>query len=88
VRIEFSIVAQSDIDDMARYGIFHWGEQRAFAFLDSFIEDLQILLENPGIGKADGDVRYLNFGNYKVTYEIERDFIYIVGIEPKGATRE
>ena len=73
---------------MARYGIFHWGQQRAFAFIDGFIEDLEILAENPGIGKANGDVRHFNFGNYNVVYEIGSDFIYIIGIEPKGRSRE
>ena len=69
---------------MARYGIFHWGEERAYAFIDKFIEDLDILTQNPAMGKKDGDDRNISFGNYRVIYQIGDGFIYIIGIEPKG----
>ncbi len=95
MKIEFSKIAQADIDEMARYGIFHWGEERAYAFIDSFIQDLEILAENPKLGivdearlgKTDGEDRHFSFGNYTVIYQLSGEFIYIIGVEPKGRVR-
>ena len=76
--------AKEDLAEMLRYGTKYWGRERALQFLDTFIEELEVLNRYPEIGTRDGKYREFPSGNYRTVYIIKDQTIVVIGIEPKG----
>ncbi len=87
MKLVISENAKEDLAEMLRYGTWHWGRERALQFLDTFIEELEILIRYPEMGARDRKYRELPSDNYRTVYTIKDQTIVVIGIEPKGRTR-
>ena len=87
MKLVISENAKEDLAEMLRYGTRHWGRERASQFLDTFIEEIEVLIRYPKMGARDGKYRELPSGNYRTVYTIKDQTIVVLGIEPKGRSR-
>ena len=94
MRITYSPTADIGLNKILVYGKENWGEDQAYAFLTSLIDEMQTLKTYPKIGevyhpknKALGltNLRKFLFRGYKVFYQIRPEEIYIYAIVAKGA---
>ncbi len=94
MRITYSPTANIGLDKILVYGIENWGEDQAFTFFNSFIDEFKLLKAYPEIGqkyhpknKTLGlkNIRKFIFKGYQIFYQINLDEIYIYAIITKGA---
>lgn len=87
-KLEFSDLARENLAEMLRYGTHNWGEVRAYAFLDRFINDMNLLCMNPEIGRRVGEDFIWLYSQYTVKYQFDAASVSILEIVPKGRPSE
>lgn len=94
MRITYSPTANAGLDKILVYGIENWGDDQAFTFLNSFIDEFKLLKVYPEIGQKYhpknktlglNNLRKFIFKGYQIFYQINPDEIYIYAIVAKGA---
>lgn len=83
-KLGFSNLARENLTEMLRYGTHNWGEDSAYAFLDRFIQDLDILCLSPEIGRIEGENYVWPCKQYSVKYQFDASNVSILEIIPKG----
>jgi len=83
-RLIFTKRAQNDLRSIEIYTEMHWGTDKADEYEASINQTIEIIRENPGIGRRVFEdrlgLRYWPAGQYVVYYRIARESLTIVRI--------
>lgn len=82
---QLSEQARTDIKDIIRYTVEHFGEGQADEYADGLFYSFDLLTDNPRMGKSvrstlSGHLRRYTYRSHYVTYEIRDDVIWIAAI--------
>ncbi len=82
---ELSELARSNIKEIARYTIDHFGETQADEYLDGLFYSFDLLTDNPKMGRVvpselSGNLRRFTYRSHYVIYEIRQSVIRIATI--------
>ncbi|RJP33262.1 MAG: type II toxin-antitoxin system RelE/ParE family toxin [Candidatus Omnitrophota bacterium] len=80
-RLEFSPLAQQDIDDILQYTYENWGEARLLKYKEILDTGWENLILNPGIGHYRSDLpkgcRALKVGEHYAIYVFQNQTIQV-----------
>ena len=82
---ELSELARSNVKEIARYTIDHFGEAQADEYLDGLFYSFDLLTDNPKMGRnvhsdLSGNLRRFTYRSHYVIYEIRGNVIRIATI--------
>ncbi len=76
--------AQSDLIEIRRYGIEHWGAAQSQYYLSSLRQHIQLLAKTPSLGKARPEVaegvRSFPYESHAVYYIAHEKLLIIFGV--------
>ena len=76
--------AQADIDDIWEYTVRRWGERQAETYIGLIKEGVDVIAENPAVGRPCDDVRpgYRRYpvGSHVLFYRVREEDVVVVRI--------
>lgn len=88
MRLEISLEAGRDIEEIYLYGFMHFGEKQADIYAHKLEDCFQIIMENPHIGRLDNRVNpaihRMEYESHVLFYDVYETKISIVRILHKS----
>lgn len=86
--IEFSKLADQDLDDIYDYSLAQFGFQQARKYIKTFHETFELLTENPKIGSSAYGMRKFPCGVHIIFYQVRAESLFIVRVLHQGMLPE
>jgi toxin ParE1/3/4 len=83
-KLELTDAAENDLEAILNYTALQWGEQQVDVYLALIEKALQMIQDNPDLGRAkygiSGQLKGYKAGKHIIFYKLENRTIYIVRI--------
>jgi toxin ParE1/3/4 len=78
--IEFSALAQNDVDGILTYTLITWGEQQSADYKATMDQAFDTLLHNPNIGHRSHRLRVYSVGHPRIFYRLQENIIFVIRV--------
>ena len=82
MRLEYSEKAEANLISIRDYGIEKWGMKNAQSYMESLFLCLDLITEQPKMGRAyaDDNMYIFPFRRHQIFYEVSSETVYVLAI--------